>query len=168
MQIAHPLIPTLDIEASGFGAGSYPIEVGVVLPDKRSFCTLVKPEADWTHWDAKAEALHGISREMLMRHGKPAQLVAEQLDLFLAGLTVYTDAWCHDYSWTNRLYHAAGRVPLFKLASLDEVLGDVERSRWNAAKSAVAARSSETRHRASADARVLQETVHELQAALTR
>jgi len=159
---SHSFIPTLDIEASGFGAGSYPIEVGVVLADRRSYCTLVKPEPEWEHWDDAAEAVHGISRDMLMRHGRSAKLVAEQLDMFLFGLTVYTDAWSQDYSWTNRLFYAVGRVPRFKLASLNEIVGEVEATRWNAAKSAVVARTKAKRHRASADARVLQDTVYEL------
>ena len=32
----------LDIEASGFGVGSYPIEVGFVLPDGQSYCSLLR------------------------------------------------------------------------------------------------------------------------------
>src|SRR3954469_22423607 len=102
-RLEHAFIPTLDVEASGFGAGSYPIEVGVVLADRRSYCSLVKPEPEWAHWDAAAEDVHGISRAMLMRHGKPAKLVADQLNAFLYGLTVYSDAWSHDYSWMSRL-----------------------------------------------------------------
>ncbi len=38
-------LPTvIDVEASGFGAGSYPIEVGVAFPDGRSWCCLIRPE----------------------------------------------------------------------------------------------------------------------------
>jgi hypothetical protein len=33
----------IDVEASGFGRGSYPIEVGFVLPDGEAVCTLVRP-----------------------------------------------------------------------------------------------------------------------------
>lgn len=41
-------LPTiLDIEASGFGRGSYPIEVGFVAGDGTLFCGLVRPEPDW-------------------------------------------------------------------------------------------------------------------------
>ena len=37
-------VPTiLDLEASGFGRDSYPIEVGYVLPDGSSFCSLIRP-----------------------------------------------------------------------------------------------------------------------------
>ena len=47
----------LDIEASGFGRGSYPIEIGYCLPNGDTFCTLIKPEPEWQHWDAEAEKL---------------------------------------------------------------------------------------------------------------
>ena len=50
---ASPIV--LDIEASGFGRDSYPIEIGYVLPDGGSYCTLVRPEANWTHWDPEAQ-----------------------------------------------------------------------------------------------------------------
>ena len=52
----------IDLEASGFGRGSYPIEVGLCLGDSSSHCFLVRPEEDWQHWDPEAEKVHGISR----------------------------------------------------------------------------------------------------------
>jgi hypothetical protein len=47
--------PVLDIEASGFGRDSFPIEVGYVLGNSESFCCLIRPAPEWTHWDATAE-----------------------------------------------------------------------------------------------------------------
>jgi len=44
----------LDIEASGFGRDSYPVEIGYVLPDGQTWCTLIRPAPAWTHWDATA------------------------------------------------------------------------------------------------------------------
>ena len=66
----------LDIEASGFGRDSYPIEIGFVLSDGEAWCTLVRPESGWTHWDPAAEALHGITRDLALRHGRPPVDVA--------------------------------------------------------------------------------------------
>lgn len=154
--------PIMDIEASGFGAGSYPIEIGFVLCNGDAYCTLIAPEPDWTHWDLSAQAVHGIDRSMLIRHGKPANQVAAELDRLLANSIVYSDAWCHDYSWLARLYAAAGHAPAFKLASLHSVVGEVDRARWDAVKAGVLQRDGGQRHRASADARVLQRTVAEL------
>ena len=48
-----PLI--IDVEASGFGGASYPIEIGVALDDGHKYCALILPEPEWTHWDAAAE-----------------------------------------------------------------------------------------------------------------
>ncbi len=86
-QLPSP-IAVLDIEASGFGRGSYPIEVGFVDAQGGAFCSLIRPEPDWLHWDASAEALHGISREALQRHGRPPAWVADQLNQRLAGQVV--------------------------------------------------------------------------------
>lgn len=148
--------PILDIEASGFGRGSYPIEVGFVAADGSLFCGLVRPEPDWQHWDDAAEALHGISRELLLRHGRPARWLAEQINQRLQGQTVYCDGWGMDYPWLARLYDAAGLLPSFRLEDLRRLLSEDEAQRWRAVTEAVRRRQALTRHRASSDARVLQ------------
>lgn len=148
----------LDIEASGFGRGSYPIEVGFVLPNGEAWCSLVRPEPDWQHWEPSAAALHSISRESLMRHGRSPGEVVRQLNYRLQGLTVYCDGWAHDYAWMGRLYEAAGSQPSFRLHSLLALLKEAEMARWDALRQSVAARMGLRRHRASTDARVLQQT----------
>ena len=156
-----PALPPaiLDIEASGFGLGSYPIEVGLILPDGRSWCSLVKPEPSWQHWDPNAAAVHNIGREQLATHGRSSSEVAELLNDWLHGMVVYTDAWAHDYTWLNKLYDAADRVPSFRLDNLRALLTDAEAARWHDLKLAVAAQTSLKRHRASSDARLLQMTM---------
>jgi hypothetical protein len=154
--------PVMDIEASGFGAGSYPIEIGISLADGDAYCTLITPEPDWTHWDAHAEAVHGITRDTLHRFGKAASVVIAELERRLAGSTIYSDAWCHDYTWLNLLYSAADRTPGFKLASLHSVVGEIEQARWEALRSQVQRHDGAARHRASTDARVLRRTAHEV------
>src|SRR5690348_7840388 len=105
----------MDIEASGFGRGSYPIEIGVVLPDGSAYCTLIVPATDWTHWDGDAERVHGISRGLLLRHGRGPAEVARELNRRLAGREVYSDNWAHDYPWLARLFDAAGLSAQFRL-----------------------------------------------------
>ncbi|HEY1131198.1 MAG TPA: hypothetical protein VGF12_17455 [Roseateles sp.] len=156
------LPPILDIEASGLGRGSYPIEVGFVAADGGLFCGLVLPEPDWQHWDPAAEALHGISRELLLRHGRPAAWIAEQLNERLAGQTVYCDGWGQDYPWLARLFDAAGRRQGFKLDDLRRLLSEAEAQRWRGVTDAVRRREQLTRHRASSDARVLQLALGEI------
>ncbi|NCT85639.1 MAG: hypothetical protein GXC94_21010 [Comamonadaceae bacterium] len=152
----------LDIEASGLGRGSYPIEVGVVAADGGLFCGLVRPEPDWLHWDPAAEALHGIGRELLLRHGRPAAWMADQLNERLAGQTVYCDGWGQDYPWLARLYDAAGRRQSFRLEDLRRLLSEAEARRWRDVTDAVRRREQLGRHRASSDARVLQLALGEL------
>jgi len=149
----------MDIEASGFGLGSYPIEVGIVMPDGRAWCSLVRPEPDWQHWDPNAAAMHGITREQLMRHGRSVTEIADTLNDWLHGQVIYSDAWAHDYTWLSRLFESAERSPHFRLENLRALLTDDEAASWHELKRQVAATLSLERHRASADARLLQSTL---------
>ena len=158
------LPPFIDIEASGFGRGSYPIEVGFVMGPTTSYCSLIHPAEGWTHWDASAEQVHHISRAVLLSHGKPAATVAQSLNASLAGLTVYTDGWAHDYAWLGILFDEAGLQPAFRLESLRRLLSEDEAAHWDACKQQVIAELGEPRHRASTDARVLQQTLGRLRA----
>jgi hypothetical protein len=151
-----PLPCVIDIEASGFGRGSYPIEIGIALPNGAALCTLVRPMAAWTHWDPAAERLHGLSREMLLRHGREPAEVAARLNQSLAGESVYTDGWAHDYTWLAILFDAAGCAPSFRLCHLHELLAEPDLSEWDRACLDARAELASTRHRASADARALQ------------
>jgi len=160
---ASRLIPAvIDIEASGFGRGSYPIEIGFVLPDGRGDCMLIRPDPQWRHWDPAAESLHRISRDLLMRHGQPIATVIERLEAQLHGRTVYSDGWGNDYTWLSALYEAVDRRPGFRLDSLQKLLTEDELERWDATKAEVFRQAARARHRASADARLLQSTVMQL------
>ncbi len=149
----------LDIEASGFGRDSYPIEVGYVLADGSSFCSLIRPAHHWTHWDSAAEQVHHIRRETLLVHGRPVPEVAQWLNDQLHGLTLYSDGWAHDYPWLGALYEEAGLVPSFRLDNLRSMLSEREARDWYETKQAVSNELQLTRHRASADARLLQKTI---------
>src|SRR5262245_11537446 len=94
----------LDIEASGFGADSYPIEIGVAFADGTKYCSLIAPLPRWTWWDAAAEKLHGVSRAVLEQHGRPAGEVAARLNDLIGPRTAYSDGWVVDKTWLNRLF----------------------------------------------------------------
>ena len=158
MTIMSNVPAIIDLEASGFGGESYPIEVGFVLPNGRQECTLVRPEPNWHHWDESAYQVHGISRELLVAFGRPAELVARWLNLRLTGLTVYSDAWGHDYAWLSVLYDAANMIPAFKLDHLARVTPECEPARWNKIHQSVEKELGLKRHRASNDALMLQRT----------
>jgi len=155
----------LDIEASGFGRNSYPIEVGYVLPDGSSFCSLIRPAPHWTHWDPVAEKIHHIKREMLAQHGRSIPEVAQLLNDRLRGRTVFSDGWAHDYPWLAALYEEAEMAPSFKLDSLRSLLSEREAREWQATRTLVSHSMVGQRHRASADARLLQSTLLRLRAA---
>lgn len=148
----------IDIEASGFGSKSYPIEVGVVLDDGRKFCTLISPASNWTHWDDEAEKLHHISRENLATSGKPVNEVADQLNEMLEGQTIYSDGWVVDKPWLITLFEAAGKPMKFYISPLEMILTEQQMANWHNTKDRVMTEMNLTRHRASYDASVIQET----------
>ena len=148
----------IDVEASGFGQGSYPVEVGLALSDGSRHCYLISPARQWNAWDEEAEKVHGISREMLLTHGRPFQDVAWRLNELLNRKTVYSDAWAFDMSWVGKLYDAANMRQAFRVADIAELLDQAQQAAWHETKRRVATELGLRRHRASGDARILQET----------
>jgi hypothetical protein len=163
----HPSKPfatptVLDVEASGFGRNSYPIEVGFALPDGHTFCTLIKPEPQWTHWDEKAEQLHHIPRAIIEARGLPAAEVARRLNAELHGQTVYSDGWANDYTWLGALFDAADLTPKFRLENLRALLNEQQADQWHLVKQQISSERGTQRHRASSDARLLQLTLQRM------
>ncbi|WP_078121872.1 3'-5' exonuclease [Thiosocius teredinicola] len=148
----------IDIEASGFGKGSYPVEIGLVLPEGSRHCYLVAPARNWRHWDQEAEQVHGISRDVLEAHGRPVQDVAWRLNELLKNKVVYSDAWSFDMSWLGKLFDAANMQQSFRVADIAELIDEQQRDRWGQVKQQVVEELGLRRHRASGDARILQET----------
>lgn len=153
-----PIPAIIDVEASGFGRGSYPIEIGFVLADQRSHCMLIKPQPQWIRWDVSAEHLHGIQRAQLQQFGVDIKTVALLLNETLRGMTLYSDAWGNDQTWLALLFDCADIVPAFKLQTLRALLSDAQLSLWQPTKQAVIRELALGRHRASNDARILQLT----------
>jgi hypothetical protein len=155
-QVNKPFI--IDVEASGFGSASYPIEIGVALNDGRKFCTLIIPAPDWTHWDEEAEKIHQVSRNILEAYGKPINEVADQLNEMFAGMTLYSDGWVVDKPWLTTLFQAAGRPMKFSVSPLEMILSEKQMAVWHDTKDKVIIEMNLTRHRASNDAWIIQET----------
>ncbi|MGM0537474.1 MAG: hypothetical protein ACQEUN_16860 [Pseudomonadota bacterium] len=153
-------LPTLlDIEASGFGRGSYPIEVGLARADGSTCAFLIQPLTEWTHWDPKAELLHGISRGRLAREGYPVRQVARWLNDELGEVGIaYSDSWGYDNTWLSLLFHHAGMLPAFRLEALRILLSEAQQALWSQTKEAVIREQGIHRHRAGEDARLLQLT----------
>lgn len=151
---ASSVVAFVDVEASGLGPSSWPIEVGWVFATGDARSVLIKPSDIWsmTAWEKSAEALHGISPPTLVTRGRSALDVALILNAALGGATVYSDAPDYDSFWLFRLYDAAGVKPNYKLHDL----GDLLRPLWTRTpKELVNLASEEAPHTHRADADVL-------------
>lgn len=148
----------IDIEASGFGPDSYPIEIGVALGDGKKYCSLVYPAPHWTHWDGSAEQVHRIPRDILEEYGKPIDRVAAELNDILNGRTVYSDGWVVDHPWVNKLFQESKVSAGFSTSALEMILSEKQMEIWHETKDRVSAEMALTRHRASNDAFIIQKT----------
>jgi hypothetical protein len=158
-------ISVIDIEASGLGRGSYPIEIGLAMDDGSARCMIIRPHQDWQHWDESAEQLHGIARHVLVKYGTDIPEAASLLNRWLRGMTIYSDAWGNDNSWLAMLFEYAELVPQFKIESLRSLLDESQVPAWHQTKEQVAKDFAFNRHRASNDARILQHTFYRILAA---
>ncbi len=156
MENCNPII--IDVEASGFGKGSYPIEVGFALPDRTTRCFLIQPHDGWVHWNEEAENIHGIQRDTLLEKGQPIDEVVGQLNYFLANKTVYSDGWCNDLSWISLLFDVANLRMNFSIESLNVLLSEDQFQLWGKTRDRVQSDMGLKRHRASSDALIIQET----------
>jgi hypothetical protein len=148
----------IDLEASGFGKNSYPIEVGYILGNGDTFCSLIKPAEGWDKWDESAEEVHGISQEILLNAGKPVSEIAQTINEQLSGNTIYSDAWGNDSSWLGLLFDEANMPMRFRMDSIRSLLTEEQTALWHDTKEKVIESISLKRHRASADAAILQKT----------
>jgi hypothetical protein len=96
----------IDFEASGIAPDSYPIAIGIALPDSELY-SLIRPVRYWTHWSYDAQDMHGIERSTLFRQGTPARKLANRLNRLFAGLTLCCDNPA-DCFWFDVLFEAAG------------------------------------------------------------
>lgn len=148
----------IDIEASGFGAHSYPIEIGVVKANGDRYCALIKPAPDWEHWCKSAQSVHGITRELLSMRGKDPAQVCHELNGFLQDETAYSDAWTHDSPWLNRLFYTARVHAFFHLSPIELIATEEQLMLWDATKKRLEQQLNIQRHRASGDAFLIQQT----------
>jgi hypothetical protein len=148
----------IDIEASGLGAGSYPIEIGLALGPDQRYCSLIRPTQDWSHWDEEAEKVHQIKRETLLSVGRPVTEIALELNQLLSGRVVYSDAWGVDNPWVIELFAAARIHQEFTVSALEMILSEAQIDMWRQTRDEVVKELGLRRHRASNDSWILQET----------
>ncbi len=122
------------------------------------YCSLIFPAADWQYWDDQAEKVHGITRDTLFKSGKPITTVTTELNALLSEKTVYSDGWVVDKPWLTQLFYKSGFEPSFSLSALEMILKEPQMAIWSQTKYEVINDLALTRHRASADALIIQET----------
>ncbi|WP_404479488.1 hypothetical protein [Novosphingobium sp. BL-52-GroH] len=115
----------IDFEASclpEYGQ-SYPIEVAVARTDGSSRAWLIRPVDAWRYWDwsDEAEALHGISQQLLDDEGLPPAQVLAEMAAFVNGCPVYADADLDQY-WLEVLCQGVGAGLPFPVHYLGEFL----------------------------------------------
>jgi len=158
------LLLFIDFEASSLNKQSYPIEVGWVLEDGSSEGHLIRPAPGWDDWDASAEAIHGLSRDMLVAEGEPHEAVCARLVAAFEGHTACASAPTWDGHWLSMLLRAAGHPRhLLRLHACEEAFIEAARKRLGSDDSAAIAalvgqarscvESETVAHRAVADAR---------------
>lgn len=107
----------LDIEASGLGSDSYPVEVGWGDTETNAVeAHLINP-VEVPEWDAPmdpvARDMHGLTRDFLRSHGEAPTAVAARMNEALRGRTAYASS-AFDFMWMGALFPDGGRA--FELA----------------------------------------------------
>lgn len=157
MSAVNPIF--IDFEASSLDLiESYPIEVGICMPNGETHSWLIKPYVLWKDWSGKAAKIHGISREELELNGTECLEVAQTLNSLLGDSFVYCDAWTFDSFWLHRLFKASGIKHTFQIESISALLDDKQIERWQEVHNQIIEEMALTRHRASNDALILHET----------
>lgn len=142
----------IDVEASGLHFDAYPIEIAI-LANGAIHSWLIKPEPAWTYWSADAEAMHGISRDLLLREGLPPALVAENINRILQDSTgiVYSDAAQWDEDWVNTLFAVANAARQFHILPIQDLLDEPQTFTFQKAMKELGATGANRRHRAAWD-----------------
>jgi len=158
------VIPTfIDFEASSLDLiASYPIEVGICLPNGTTHSWLIRPHVIWKDWSGKAAKIHGISQQELQSQGQDCIEVAIALNQLLQDQTVYCDAWTFDSFWLHRLFKAAAIKHTFQLESISALLDESQVDHWQDTHDAAIQDMALTRHRAANDALILHQTFKRL------
>ena len=84
--------------------------------------------------------------------------MAKKLNNRLKGKTLYSDGWAVDKSWINRLFFAARVDMEFEVSPIERILSEKQMNVWHRTKDRILLESNLTRHRASNDAWIIQET----------
>lgn len=111
-------IAFIDVEASGLGPDSWPIEIGVAWLDGRKVIThssLIRPRPEWSNeaWNPRSAKIHGIDREEL-NDAPDADEVAQWFRQLVGDRVLISDAPNHDGMWLERLLREQREIVLLQ------------------------------------------------------
>ena len=116
----------VDLEASGFSRGSYPISIAWNDDQGTIERLLIDPSgvASWgdEDWSVDAESVHGLDRERLRKNGWPPDYVVDRLIASVPSGELYSDAPDFDERWLDRLFAAVGVPRPFTVHHVDDLL----------------------------------------------
>ncbi|BFT31158.1 hypothetical protein D210916BOD24_23340 [Alteromonas sp. D210916BOD_24] len=162
----------LDIESSGFGDASYPIEVAWMSEQGLSDDFLIKPCADWLergYWDDHAEhSVHGISKAQLLAEGIDTFSAVSRLNESLQGKLLFCDMLALDGEWLTTLFIQARVAPFFKLADINQLYEFWGADKTDAFKQIINQLARDKQHRARSDAEHYIQAFKQLPEALAR
>jgi hypothetical protein len=118
------IVKIIDIEASGFGLKSYPIEIAWRSEDGSFDSFLIIPHEKWTFWCKDAEKnVHHISRETLFNNGISIDDACLRLNKILGRKTLYSDNAKFDQMWIDDLFYYSSLVihPSFKIKQINSL-----------------------------------------------
>ncbi|MBD8615182.1 hypothetical protein IFT69_15925 [Pseudomonas putida] len=143
---------TLDIEASGLTAESYPVSIGVAGNDQ-AWIWYVTPLGEWVEWCEIAAGIHGIDRDFLLSQGRDPFLVAREMNAIFKGRSLMVNSeW--DQGWLAKLFDESSVRCAFEVKRLDQVFAASVCHSINDAFE-----SAEVPHEADKDATVLREAI---------
>ena len=148
----------IDVEASGLHIDSYPIEVAVFIHGE-THSWLIKPADEWVYWSLEAEAIHGISRQLLNSKGLEVRIVANALNEVLEKTCslLYSDAVQWDSEWLRTLYEHVDIPQMFQVASIYEILPETGQTLFQESFKLLAESGKYQQHRAEHDVLMIHE-----------
>jgi hypothetical protein len=116
----------IDIEASSLSENGFPIEVAWVTEAGIGVSALIRPEPDWSDWSAEAEALHRISRQLLLEQGRQASSVAQEMTFACKNRRLVSDSPAFDQAWLVALFRVL-RLRAPRVRSVQEAYAEIFR-----------------------------------------
>ncbi|NOQ94590.1 MAG: hypothetical protein GQ547_08165 [Methylophaga sp.] len=115
----------IDFEASSLNMASYPIEVAWSMEDGSIESHLINPYAidSWTDWEPDSQAIHGLSRKLLLKQGKQPKWLAQRMNEVLSGKVMLSNGYEFDLDWCETLFKAGDEEMQFKLGDTWHVFG---------------------------------------------